>query len=296
VAPPDGDACTHAGTASTASAPRGTVQAFWVLRDGKYRWRNANDENKFVQLRGVTHSSKSHPDPTPVYAATQWGKRTKLQIEPVAEQQAANREKKLRTLRRGVIKDLKEILSTRIGERLLRYLATMSPRKTFLKPSEQGPLPETEYHLAGERMGESDIRFYPSEVYDAMELFEREKRKEHIEVGWKLIPSDVALFHELVHAYHNARDTNVSGTLPREEALNPVDIGIERREYQAVGLDTKDGVRKFSDEEFTENKYRAARTPKLPDRTTYMVPYKPESNKARRESLESESRSRSSSE
>jgi hypothetical protein len=307
VVPPGGDASGYAGPASTASAPRNTIQAFWVKRGRRYYWRNLHDEYKFFQLPGETHSSPNHRGEEPVFVEPWDIPDAQLKIRPEIEPKAApsdpgKRAKMRRKLKAGVIEDLMQIRRTKIGASLLWNLVARSPQKkvprppqkTVIKPSYSGPLPRTEYHLTGPRRGESDIRFYPDELYDAMELLEPEKRTEHIDVVWRRIPSDVALFHELVHAYHNTRETDALGILNRDEALNPIDIGIERREYQAVGLDTKDRMHLFSREPFTENKYRRARTPKLPLRDTYRIPYEPGSEKARRESLESESRSEGS--
>ena len=161
------------------------------------------------------------------------------------------------------------IRGTAIGGRLLRFLAARSHRKTIIRPSlpPGGPDPETAYF----ETGTSHVNFRVDEIYDAFDWLAN--RNDWVEVNWRMMPTDVVLFHELVHAYHNATDTAASGYLDDQEALDPVDIGIKYEEYKTVGLDTADGSHKYSGKRFTENKYRTAR--KLPLRTTYRVPAKP---------------------
>lgn len=178
--------------------------------------------------------------------------------------------KKIGELRKGVVEDLVRIRRTTIGGRLLRFLAARSRRKTIIRPSlpPAGPDPETVYL----NTGTSHVNFRVDEVYDAFDWLAN--RNDWVEVKWRMMPTDVVLFHELVHAYHNATKTAASGYLNDEEAIDRVDIGIELEEYKTVGLDTADGSHKYSGERFTENKYRTAR--RLPLRTTYRVPAKPD--------------------
>jgi hypothetical protein len=297
--PPGGDA----RPASTASAPRETIQAFWVKRYGKYYWRQqvkrrgkwikpADDQAKFVELEGETHSGKTRSGKKPkgpVYVEQWEAPGTKLAIEPEIEKDIEARIKKKSEseleeefsasgLKADVIEDLRQIRRTGVGSRLLQSLAARSPRRTVIKPSPGGPDPETTYLTTGE----SHIRFAPRDVYDAWNWLADNRNREN--VRWRTMPRDVVLFHELVHAYHNAYGTTAEGELDSHEALNPVDIRVKLSEYQAVGLDTKDGEHKFSREPFTENKYRKAR--KLPRRTTYKVPYNPGVQAPRRWSLE----------
>jgi len=70
----------------------------------------------------------------------------------------------------------------------------------------------------------------------------------------------VALFHELVHAYHYATGTSASGRITAGAGIHDGDVGVSLSEYQATGLNTADGVQATqyaTSEEFTENAYRA---------------------------------------
>jgi hypothetical protein len=235
-------------------------------------------------LRNVTRSTREHGNNQPVYVEPWERGKTKLQVKPVIEDEwfAGNigmRQARRRTLRRDAIKDLKRIRSFDIGRRLLRSLATMKTHRTSIKPSPNGPDPETRYNP---RNRLSSIVFHPPDAegdYDAFAWFpDRQERKE---VRWRYMPSDVVLFHELVHAYHNARKTMppATDTISYAEARNPVDTGVEKSEYQAVGLDARNDAFAYSGNRYTENKYRDARG--LDPRTTYRIPLKPTAQKAR---------------
>jgi hypothetical protein len=270
MVPAGGDSGGSARAASTAGAPRNTIQAFWLKRGGKYYWKRAS-EHKYFKLPKETHSSKKHPGKTPVFVEYWDMAGSNIEIDPqvgdkVPEKKRAN---KIGELRKGVVEDLVRIRGTAIGGRLLRFLAARSHRKTIIRPSlpPGGPDPETAYF----ETGTSHVNFRVDEIYDAFDWLAN--RNDWVEVNWRMMPTDVVLFHELVHAYHNATDTAASGYLDDQEALDPVDIGIKYEEYKTVGLDTADGSHKYSGKRFTENKYRTAR--KLPLRTTYRVPAKP---------------------
>ncbi len=282
IAPPGGGANGYGEPASIASAPRGIIQPFWVRRYGKFYWRRSYDSYKFFRLNGVTHSSRNHPGEQPVYVEPWEKPQTKLQIEPATHRKLlkpAGREKLLGKLREGVIPVLRKIRSTGIGSRLLRNLAAKAPEKTIIMPQRPGPDPKTTAYP-----GESRIELQVKRVYDAWAFLASEHGR--VEVDWRKMPSDVVLFHELVHAYHDVHHTTADGTVRDAEAENEVDVGVNRREYQAVGLDAQDGAFHYANELFTENKYRRARG--LPLRTTYMVPYRGRVPLARRSSFAAE--------
>lgn len=284
TAPAGPDAGSYPGHGSAGSVPRGTIQAFWVLRGSTYHWRTVADRNRFVKLRNVTRSSREHGDDQPVYVEPWERGKTKLQINPVIEDEwftsnIKKRGRMRRSLRREAIKDLRLIRSFDIGRRLLRSLATMRTHRTYIEPSPNGPDPEARYN-PGNRV--STIAFHPPDEHGNYDAFDWvEDLRERKEVRWRHMPSDVVLFHELVHAYHNARNTMppATVTISYAEARNPVDVGVKKSEYQAVGLDALNGAFAYSGNPYTENKYRTAR--ELHRRSTYRIPLRPEVRKAR---------------
>ena len=281
VLPPGGDANRYAGPVSVARAPRDIIQPFWVLRYGEFSWRRADDSYKFFRLNNVTHSSRKYPDERPVFVEPWEKPGTNLQIAPTTHlRNARRRQKLLGKLTEDVILVLRKIHRTSIGSWLLRDLAAVAPEKTFIMPQKPGPDPTTTAYP-----GRSRIELEVKKVYDAWDFLASTEGR--VEVDWRKMPSDVVLFHELVHAYHDAYHTEAQGRILDAEAQNEVDVGVNRREYQAVGLDALDGAFHYANERFTENKYRSARGGVLP-RTTYMVPYTNEVPRARRSSLAAE--------
>ncbi len=69
-------------------------------------------------------------------------------------------------------------------------------------------------------------------------------------------PSDVVLYHELVHGYHFENGTVDRTVITNLMAQNAVDVGLSASEYQATGLDAQT-YRDFTQDPYTENRYRA---------------------------------------
>ena len=106
-------------------------------------------------------------------------------------------------------------------------------------------------------------------------------------------PSDVALFHELVHAYHTFAGSKATGPISAEQAIHPGEVGVAMSEYQAVGLDSADGDRQhqYSGGAITENKYRSQS--RQPHRDTYLPRTAPAPKRSRSRRSPRRSRRRS---
>ena len=148
--------------------------------------------------------------------------------------------------RRKTIKALDDIKKTPTGKKLLASLDRSGKTVTIRQASGSQGNSATP---ADQAKGQPDNKLKPGEGTDTTVRFNPDKAV----IGdgskpWMTRPPAVGLAHELVHADHNARGTNLFD-----------DTGEE----MAVGLypyDTND---------FTENKIRAEWKPKQPKRTEY---------------------------
>jgi hypothetical protein len=248
------------GPAEGGLAPRDTIQRFWVLENGQYRWKS--DQTKKQRYVKTSHRRHTfwHPAEHRVYIdpweqATPLGP-THLRVDPDAAIAAA--------LKTKVVTDLKKIRKTAVGAKLLRKLAKVQ-WNTMISPASKPVSPETH---SGDQA--SRVKIHPDEL-NAVALLEQANRAlSRTETAtWNPIPSDVVLFHELVHAYHSAYNSKVNGEVAKDQAIHRGDVGVPLTEYQTVGLDTLDGKHAWSQDLFTENQYRLQRQPHLPRRTAY---------------------------
>jgi hypothetical protein len=169
---------------------------------------------------------------------------------------------------RQVFADIDRIAATAIGRKLLAFLATARHR-TKIEPSptslSSGPVTDSPMREGSDprdprRGAPPTVRVHPGEAIDALGLVEQIGHDRPPEPAWNPTASHVALFHELVHAYHYTTGTSAGGRLTAEQAVHAGDVGISMSEYQATGLDTNDevpGTQFAQTEEFTENAYRA---------------------------------------
>jgi hypothetical protein len=272
------------GPARGRLAPRNTIQRFWVWRNGHYHWVSGQSRKRLYHRTNLPpRQTFWHPSPHRTYIDP-WDA-PGLQVDPDART----------VLTAPVIADLETIRSTDAGAALLRRLAKAARSKTTIYPVALPLPPQTS---AG-REGPS-VRVH-SEDFDAVDLLKAEGRslRETETAVWNPVPHDVVLFHELVHAYHRVKGMRATGTVTRDQAIHPGDEGVKMSEYQAVGLDTRDGDpnHAYSQDRFTENQYRHERH--LPRRHAYTLESRREYSESSRQSVSgksSESPSQSDSE
>jgi hypothetical protein len=165
-----------------------------------------------------------------------------------------------------VIRDLKKIQKTAIGADLLRELASEAGGRTTIMPQPgiRGPVTQTERSPEGVS---TNVILTPGALDAAAALREAGIKTE--KTRWNPSPSDVVLFHELIHAYRQVKGTTAKGVITAAQAIIPADVGERMSEYQAVGLSTRDGDRahQYAEAHYTENKYRAQT--RRPPRTSY---------------------------
>jgi hypothetical protein len=244
------------GPAEGGLAPRSTIQRFWVLRNGHYQWVPGQARKRRYVRTNVRRRTFRHPAKHRIYIDPWEQGATSLQIDPASE--AHLEAEAIADLGVKVVADLEKIRSTDVGADLLQEVATAA-RKTTIYPTSALMAQPPETRATGLEDPAPRITLHPGDV-DAVALLEKQGRKalETEEAAWNPIPSDVALFHELVHAYHLVNDTTAKGEVTKEQAIHPGDAGVKMMEYQAVGLDTRDGdaAHAYSQDQFTENRYR----------------------------------------
>ncbi len=245
------------GPAEAGRAPVNTIQRFWVLRNGHYHWVSGQSRKRRYVRTNARRQTFWHPSKHRVYIDPWTPEHTQLQIDPTVEAD----------LETEVIADLEKIRNTEVGADLLQELAT-APWKTTIYPTSVSQPPKTS--IRGPKEPDPTITMHPADV-DAVALLEKQRHRvlETEPAVWNPIPRDVALFHELVHAYHWVNGTTAKGKVTKVQAIHPGDAGVNLREYQAVGLDTADGEHLYSEDRFTENQYRSERHPQLPRRDAY---------------------------
>lgn len=158
--------------------------------------------------------------------------RTQLQIEGDSEHRVA------------VLEDMAKMMQTRTGRELLDVLAH-DPRHDHRIVQEEGA-PKTGHSLPGhdpnlpEDRVRLDAAMHDKSGADSRVRYQPGEAHHSEEDG--VIPSDVVLYHELVHAWHGSQGDNWAGG----------HNGIDNDEYQAVWFD-----------HFNENLYRAERAADL---------------------------------
>jgi hypothetical protein len=262
-------------------ATRALLQRFWVKERGQYRWEDDVSTVSRYTRTDENYWSYYRPWPRPVYVpleeAVLISEDSLVGVGSVRRQVFVNR---LRA-------DLETVNSYQLGTRLLGKLATARHR-TRLEPMEHQPssgpitsqtstINPQQYDPTDPAKGAPATINLKTETVDLLTLPMTKLPLELLGVDhqplpedWNLTPSHVALFHELVHAYHYVKGTRARGQLSAAQARHPGDINVSLSEYQVTGIDTKDGVAAtaFSSEQFTENKYRTEA--KLPPRETYI--------------------------
>ncbi len=262
--------------AEITRAPTHIIQAFWVRRGNQYHWISDNTKKqKYIQT-AQTRSTFWRPATRHVYQEP-WGPGTDLNIDPsLAELSDPGTGP---VLEAQVLNDLEQIHRTTVGAKLLMALATQMGGRTTIQPQGgiKSPVTQTEKHAKGLS---STIFLTPGDL-DFVAVLKAEGQKAS-EVKWNPTPSDVALFHELVHAYHNLNGTKASGPVTKEQAIHEGDVGIAMAEYQATGLNAIDGseAHQYADtEDLTENEYRDQTN--RPHRDTYIPRSKQTKKKAK---------------
>jgi hypothetical protein len=143
-------------------------------------------------------------------------------------------EKEYQKFRSGALGDIATMMQTESGRELLERLAYTGDKHhvTTIDPASDKRRP----HEAGDKQT-SEVYYAPGESWE----------KEGLDLR-----SDVNLYHELAHAYHDVLDDQAHG------AVHPVhrydeNHHVQRFEYQAVGLDGE------GDPILNENNYRSER-------------------------------------
>jgi hypothetical protein len=226
----------------------GTVQPFWVRSGNQVHWvGDKTKKGRYVQT-AETRSSFLHPATRHVRVAP-WESGGSLSFDTGFAEDAEIS---------GASAELQMIHSTQLGSELLMALAQNAPdRRTSVMPQPRlrGALTNTEKTKSGLT---ASISFTPGD-YDMVAALRATGQKVQ-EPNWNPTPGDAALFHELVHAYHNLAGTKATGPVTADDAVHEGDIGIAMSEYQAVGLDSvSDERHQYSGEHFSENAYRAER-------------------------------------
>ena len=245
-----------AGNRATGAA----LQRFWVKERGKYRWEaDESKKGSFVQTPELKWDSSWNPwsKQSPVYAP----------LPAKNEELLGGWDEEASGIKAQLLADLRTVAQTTQGAGLLIKLA-QARHATVLQPSpyplSSGPVTESpvkpQYDPSDPTKGAPPtVRVQPGLAVDATQLGLDVVGGVHQPAGWNPTPPDVALFHELVHAYHQSTGTNASGRLSATQAIHAGDQNVSLSEYQCTGIDTADGVgatQFAAAEAFTENKYR----------------------------------------
>jgi NleD-like pathogen effector protein (putative zinc metallopeptidase) len=245
-----------AGNCATAAM----LQRFWVKEGGAYRWEDDETKKSDYVQTNETYWNKWHWAATPVHvpARESIAVSTDLVMDP-------SMPKKLEIANR-IRDDLATIHASAIGKQLLGALAT-GRHRTRIEPTDfpmsSGPITESPMKPGFDprdptKGGPPTVSLAADDDLDVLTLPLEQVREDPPEPVWNPTPRHVALFHELVHAYHHVTGTAASGPLSAAEAVHAGDVGVSHSEYQATGIDTADGVRTYAaDEIFSENRYRA---------------------------------------
>ncbi|HEX6022981.1 MAG TPA: M91 family zinc metallopeptidase [Solirubrobacter sp.] len=242
-----------AGNRATCAA----LQRFWVKEGSDYRWEADETLKKdYVQTSETRSSWFPWRRASPVY----------VEKPATSEEMLGGWDVESPGIKASLLADLQTVAATRQGAALLAKLAT-ARHATVLEPSPiplvSGPITESprkpQYDPSDPKKGAPPkVRLQPGVAVDATQLGLEQVGGQHQQTTWNPTPSDVALYHELVHAYHQSHGTSASGRLSATQAIHDGDRDVSLSEYQCTGLDTADGVgaTQFAAGEFTENKYR----------------------------------------
>lgn len=244
-----------AGNRATGAA----LQRFWVKERGTYRWEaDESQKPSFLQTPEMKSDSWWNPlsRESPVY----------VPAPGMSEEMLGGWDEEKAGIKGQLMADLQTVARTRQGAGLLTKLAE-ARHATVLEPSPvplvSGPVTESpvkpQYNPSDPTKGAPPtVRLQPGVAIDATQLGLDVVAGVHQPAAWNPTPSDVALFHELVHALHQSTGTNASGRLSAAQAIHAGDQNVSLSEYQCTGIDTADGAgpTQFTAEEFTENKYR----------------------------------------
>ena len=242
----------------------GMIQGFWVKKGGAYQWvADATQKERYAKTSEKRRTRK-RPMQRAVYVKP-WAPESRLHVDP----SLAFDEDEAQQLGGEVLADLKRIRRTTVGARLLGWLGSKYSGHTTIQPQPgiRGPVTTGEISKTTGKIS-TTIVLTPGELDAVAALAEVGVRAQ--EPAWNPTPSDVALFHELVHAYHTFAGTKATGPISAEQAIHPGEVGVAMSEYQAVGLDSADGDRQhqYSGGAITENEYRSQS--QQPHRDTYL--------------------------
>lgn len=253
-------------------ATTAALQRFWVKEGGKYRWESDEAKKRNFVATSETYWNWWHWSATPVHVPPN------ETVTLSGEMFLGLDDETKKDLTDKLLTDLQTIARVDIGRKLLGALARGRHGTTVMPVAQQlssGPITQAPMRPGFDptdptRGAPPTVFMLPGSEVDVRQLpLERIGEEEPGEPDWNPTPSHVALFHELVHAYHYVTGTAATGKVTAEQAHHPGDVGQSMSEYQATGLDTRDGARTFAaDEQFTENKYRAA--VRIANRDTYI--------------------------
>jgi len=254
-----------AGNRATGAA----LQRFWVKKGTSYSWKS-NDALKpnYLQTSETHESWIPRRKPSAVYVPK----------PGLNDEMLGGWDEERPAIAASLLTDLQTVAATTQGAGLLAKLAA-ARHKTEIQPSPvplmSGPVTDSpmgaKYDPSNPKKGApATVRLQPGIAVDAADLGLDAVQGEHQDSAWNPTPSDVLLFHELVHSYHRTRGKNASGKLSAAQAIHAGDESVSISEYQCTGLDTADGsaATQFSGGDFTENKYRQERG--IAHRDTYI--------------------------
>lgn len=216
--------------------PLGTIDRERAERELADRFNVVKDKDKRAG-KGNTVSQSEFERLAAQYSDIRLGRsHIKLDTEGVADENAPE-------VRARIMADVADIMQTSSGRGLLNDLASGPhdaqgrAQDTYIGPTadrNEARGGDGYWGKTGERFGTA--YYPPGDNFDPDGLNAR---------------SDVTLYHELTHAWSKLYNQDEHGALG-EDALAPQDAGVDRFEYDAVGL--SDTALPFS-----ENRYRAER-------------------------------------
>lgn len=153
--------------------------------------------------------------------------------------------------RNGVLDDIGSILQTSTGRALLK---TLSERDPYFENITIGPSGTPFCNPEDVEGAEDPLRTSAAKVGYLPNVTSHAEENLAPEDEWAHMRSDVALFHELTHAYHAATGTFQPDPVTASDGVPSSDIGkYPKDELATVGLG------KHKDDPITENAYRDAR-------------------------------------
>lgn len=203
-------------------------------------------------------SQEEYDEIVALYSDIRRGKtQLKLDTAGLSEEDAA-------AFRQGTMGDLASMMQTPSGRALLAELAHgNNGHTTTLGHTAEDP--DNEASLPGLDMNDVDDRW---KLHNALHGGGGANSRVNYTPGKTVhtdhdgdIRSDVTLYHELTHAWHNGKGQNAQGSVP---GANGTTVGLE--EFETVGMG------RYKDLPYTENRYRAERArmgEKMAPRATY---------------------------